>query len=162
MFYSAVDSTIAGLTNRFASSRHVLETFAIFSPSAFPSISGTREIKEKIQKFCKTYKIDSHRCAAELFSFAKAFENFNFDFIENKGDICISDSEDNEDEIEDTNDKTQKTFIDCLSLLTDSKYQLINAYPILVRVYSIAVAIPVTSCSAERSFSTLKHIKSRL
>ena len=58
-------------------------------------------------------------------------------------------------------DKHQ-TFVDCLSVLTDSRYKLIDAYPTLVRVYSIALAIPITSCSAERSFSTLKRVKTRL
>ena len=56
----------------------------------------------------------------------------------------------------------QRTFLDCLSILTNEQYQLVDAYPTLVRVYAIASAIPITSCSAERSFSTLKRVKTRL
>ena len=37
-----------------------------------------------------------------------------------------------------------------------------DAYPILGEVYVIAVAIPVSSSTAERSFSTLKRVKSRI
>ena len=53
-------------------------------------------------------------------------------------------------------------FVDCLSVLTDSRKKLIDAYPTLVRVYSLALEIPITFCSAERSFSTLKRVKTRL
>ena len=65
-----------------------------------------------------------------------------------------------EDVLED--DNNHHTFIDCLSILTNKQYQLIDAYPTLVRVYAIALAIPITSCSAEQSFSTLKRVKTRL
>ena len=58
-------------------------------------------------------------------------------------------------------DKHQ-TFLGCLPVLTDSRYKLIDPYPTLVRVYSIALAMPITSCSAERSFSTLKHVKTKI
>ena len=39
---------------------------------------------------------------------------------------------------------------------------LMDAFPELCRTYSIAVAIPVTSCTAERSFSALKRVKTYL
>ena len=51
-----------------------------------------------------------------------------------------------------------QTFVDCLLVLTYSRKKLIDAYLTLVRVYSIALAIPVTSCSDERSFLTLKRV----
>ena len=38
----------------------------------------------------------------------------------------------------------------------------VDMYPTLVRVYSITLTIPITSCSAEHSFSTLKSVKTRL
>ena len=49
-----------------------------------------------------------------------------------------------------------------MKLLTDQRYNLSDAYPTLVRVYGIAVVIPIKSCSAEGSFSTLKRVKTRL
>ena len=51
---------------------------------------------------------------------------------------------------------------DVLKLLLGTKFHFIDAYPELAKVYSILVAIPVTSATAERSFSALKRIKSRL
>ena len=54
-----------------------------------------------------------------------------------------------------------QTLIDCLPVLNNSKYKLIGVYTTLVRGYSIPLAIPIISCSAERSFSTLKHVLTR-
>jgi hypothetical protein len=49
-----------------------------------------------------------------------------------------------------------------LSLLCNPDYSLVDAYPTLCRVYAIAVAIPVSSSTAERSFSALKRVKTRI
>ena len=82
-----------------------------------------------------------HRCAIELYSFATAFKLFKFDTVENKtdhtdyGDVSDEFSESTEDTDDeygvDVQDKHQ-TFIDCLSVLTDSRYKLIDAYSTLV------------------------------
>ena len=108
---------------------------------------------------------------AVLLNFTSAFELLNFDTVKNKTNhVDYSDANDEfSDSTEDTDveygvdmqDKHQ-TFLDCLPVLTDSRYKLIDPYPTLVRVYSIALAMPITSCSAERSFSTLKHVKTRI
>ena len=112
-----------------------------------------------------------HRCAVELHSFATAFKLFNFDITENKTDHAdYSDlSDEFSDRIENTDDEygvdTQdkhQTFVDYLLVLTDSRYELIDTYPVLVQVYSTALTIPITTCCAEHSFSTLKRIKTRL
>ena len=172
MFYVAVDSVSTGITNRFSSSRHVFEALAILSPKAFPTFleiySTTVQVYENVIKFCETYKIDPDRCAAELLSFATVFKHFNFNLVERKStDFDISDeqysnSDSSEEEDEIAEKSEDKTFADCLSLLTDKRYQLVDAYPTLVLTCSIAMAIPITSCSAERSFSTLKRVKTRL
>lgn len=173
VFTVALDYVTVGLDNRFSDSKHVLEAFSIFSPRAFPTFftdyPTTNHVEEKVREFCNTYKIDVHRCAAELFSFAKVFEDFDLGLIQNKSQTIYLDSDidylsDDEVEIDDEEDASGKfkSFMDCLSVLTNKNYMLIDAYPNLVRVYSIAVAIPITSCSAERSFSTLKRVKTRL
>ncbi|XP_066925478.1 zinc finger MYM-type protein 1-like [Clytia hemisphaerica] len=168
VFNVALDQVTSSLKDRFSDSKHVLEAFTIFSPRSFPNFfqiyPATIHVEAKVRKFCQTYEIDSYRCASELFSFAKAFEKFNLDVIETKAYVTddLADDTDTDVEPEDDVDVTKNTFIDCLSILTNSTYKLIDAYPTLVRVYSIAVAIPITSCSAERSFSTLKRIKTRL
>ena len=56
-----------------------------------------------------------------------------------------------------------ETFLDCLAILFNNTYKLIDAYPTLCRVYAIVVAIPVTSATAGRKFfATLIQMKSRL
>ena len=123
-------------------------------------------IKENVRKFCETYKIDLHHCAVELYSFATAFKLFNFDTNENKTDHAdYSDVSDKfSDSTEDTDDEYEEhqTFIDFLSVLTDSIYKLIDSYPTLVRVYYIVLVILITYSSGERSFSTLKCVKARI
>ena len=37
-----------------------------------------------------------------------------------------------------------------------------DAFPELSKAYSIALAIPISSCTAGRSFSALKRVKTRL
>ena len=39
VFYTAVDSVIAGINDRFSGSRHVLEAFSVFSPKSSPTFS---------------------------------------------------------------------------------------------------------------------------
>lgn len=47
---------------------------------------------------------------------------------------------------------------DCLKVLGENE----NAFPEAIRIYKIALTIPVASASAERSFSVLKRVKSYL
>ena len=54
------------------------------------------------------------------------------------------------------------SYHDALRLLTYPQYHLVDAYPLLCQVYSIALAIPISSCTAEISFSVLKRVKPQL
>ena len=55
MSYTAVDSAIAGINDRFSGSRHVLEAFSVFSPKSFPTFSKsyptTGHVEESIREF---------------------------------------------------------------------------------------------------------------
>ena len=46
-----------------------------------------------------------------------------------------------------------------LSIICNPQYHLLDAFSELCKLYSIAVAIPVPSCTAERSFSALIRVK---
>ncbi len=54
------------------------------------------------------------------------------------------------------------SFSDALQLLCHLKYNLLDAYPVVSKVYAIAVAIPVSSLTAERTYSALKRVISRI
>ena len=54
------------------------------------------------------------------------------------------------------------SFLDALNLLCNPTYHLYDAFLEVCKIYSIAIAIPISTCTAERSFSALKRIKTRL
>ena len=53
-------------------------------------------------------------------------------------------------------------FLEALKILAHPEYHLVDAYPTLCKVYAIAVAIPISSATAEHSFSALKRVKTRI
>ena len=84
-----------------------------------------------------------------------------------KNDEVSSSSDD--EHVEQSGNGTRKqskkkisSFSDALLLLCNPDYSLVDAYPTLCRVYAIAAAIPVSSSTAERSFSALKRVKTRI
>ena len=137
----------------------------------------------------QTYGIDPSRCAEELFTFAPSFSKFNrslFDFPkelkereEYFHDLGDSDSEEecyddnNHDDSENSDDddnqpdeatpnKDVPSFLEALKILLHPAYHQVDAYPTLCKVYAIAVAIPISSSTAECSFSALKRVKTRI
>ena len=58
--------------------------------------------------------------------------------------------------------KDVPSFLEALKILAHPNYHLVDAYPTLCKVYAIAVAIPISSATAERSFSALKRVKTRI
>ena len=155
------------------------------------TFQNARNMIAGISSFCTTYGIDPSRCAEELFTFAPSFSKFNrslFDFPkelkdrkEYFHDLGDSDSEE-EEECYDDNDhddsgnsddddnqpdkatpnKDVPSFLEALKILLHPAYHLVDAYPTLCKVFAIAVAIPISSSTAERSFSALKRVKTRI
>ena len=58
--------------------------------------------------------------------------------------------------------KSSDSHLHALKVLANPTYHLVDTYPLLYKMYAIALAIPVGSCTAERTFSVLKRVKSRL
>ena len=54
------------------------------------------------------------------------------------------------------------SFLDAINLLCNPTYHPYDAFPEVCKIYSIPVATPISTCTAERSFSALKRIKTRL
>ena len=129
--------------------------------------------------FCSTYDIDSHRCTDELYSFATNFDKFIRSCYNTERDDESSESGNEENDAERetgaekrhddeenaaARDSSERppSFIDAIEILANPSYHLVDAYPTLCKVYSITVAIPVSSATAERSFSALKRVKSKI
>ena len=75
--------------------------------------------------------------------------------------ITKSDTDDKSDmEAQLEDDIDDVSFIHAMKLLSNPQYHLVDAYPFLCKVYTIAVEIPISSCTAEHTFSVLKRMKS--
>ena len=86
----------------------------------------------------------------------------NYDDVDDDNDDDVSSTSDNEQSDNGTKKAKIPSFSDALLLLCNPDYSLVDAYPTLCRVYAIAVAIPVSSSTAECSFSALKRVKTRI
>ena len=171
-FTCSIDAITEGIKNRFSGgSRTILEALSILSPSYFSELAvkypTAADLEKKVNRFCALYNIDTFKCADELFSFSKVFKKFKRElFVEDKKEQSDENDElnvsDENDEYNGGNQKNEPTLLDCLAILSDGRFNLMDAFPTLIKVYSIAVAIPVTSASSERSFSVLKRVKSRI
>ena len=159
-------------------------------PELVRNFKTAHDLQPSLITFCETYNLDAFRCADELFNFARSFEKLNCSTIfqpneAQQDDDDVSEGDDdfdcddkNDDEVSSTSDseesdssikkaekQTKKkvpSFSEALSLFCNPDYSLVDVYPILCRCYAIAVAIPVSSLTAERSFSALKRVKSRI
>ena len=161
------------MKNRFAKNKELLQSYSLFSPSNFSTLvetyKTTEHLEPKLKAFCQNYEIDLVRCAAELLSFASAFPRLNHSLISVEGQRIDASDVDEDPEETGMPDSYQAveankmpSFSDALQLLCHPQYHLLDAYPVLSKVYAIAVAIPVSSSTAERTFSALKRVKSRI
>ena len=91
----------------------------------------------KHTKLIRIVVIDSHCCPVELYSFPSGFKLLNFNTVEITDHVDYADYGDVSDEFsditEDTDDEYRvnmqdkhQTFVDCLSIITDSRYKLID------------------------------------
>ena len=146
-----------------------MQSLALFSPSGFPELvenfQNALDLEASITSFCTTYHIDPSRCVEELFTFAPSFSKFNRSLFvfpkERKEDFDDVDGSDSEEEYYDENNhddsdhdeesdedtsydtawnKDVPCFLEALRILSHPDYHLVDAYPTLCKVYTIAVA----------------------
>ena len=181
--YVSVDTVLNSFKNLFEKNRPFLLAFSLFVPSRFPELvmnfKTAHDLHACLNSFCETYNIDAFRCADKFFNFARSFEKFNYSTVsEVQDDDDYDDDEKDDDDVSSTSAKEQSdcsttkakkqlkkkvpSFSEALSLLCNPDYSLVDAYPTLCCIYAIAVAIQVSSSTAERSFSALKRVKTRI
>ena len=99
-FYVAMDKVSNGIKERFKKSQTLLEAFSFFAPSRFPYLQkqykASHDLQKALKGFCDTYKLDSYRCADELFSFFKSFQKFSR-FFQDEDDTDIVSCDDDDD-----------------------------------------------------------------
>ena len=183
-FFVALDTILASMRRRFDKNRSLFETLAIFAPSNFSDLvkSGktAKDLHCTVAEFCDKFHLNTSQCLQELLSFAAVYHRFHSGIPTStcpKDDLLSDDAGD--DGIEEEDEEVQRTsstsssanpdqvlvnwsFLETLHLLCNPTYHLYDAFPEVCKVYSIAVAIPISTCTAERSFSALKRVKTRL
>jgi hypothetical protein len=185
-FYVVIDQILQSMTERFDKS--MFQELAVFSPNQFPDFLRRYKTAHDLQtlaplkSFCEKYDLDLVACADELYSFANVYSRFDSNLFNSASEADDDDllnqamqqfDADINDKVEQSNkrseelteensEKHKSSFSNALAILCNPMYHLNDAYPQLCRVFSIAVAIPISSCTAERSFSALKRIKTRL
>ena len=99
--------------------------------------------------------MDAFRCAEELLSFAQVFDKFKSFYEQSEQgeqsvsiDECIDKEETEQAATDDICGEIDDTISIALSILCNPQYHLLDAFSELCKLYSIAVAIPVSSCTA--------------
>eukprot|EP00731_Ephydatia_muelleri_P009420 Em0005g6a len=138
---------------------------------------SAQDLHCNVAEFCDKFQLNSNQCLQELLSFAAVYDRFHTPSSTSHRmdveDITLTDLLSDETNDDGTTGVDQQTdpvdqvlanwsFLDALNLLCNPAYHLYDAFPEVCKIYSIAVAIPISTCSAERSFSALKRIKTRL
>ena len=110
--------------------------------------------------------MDAFRCAEELLSFAQVFDKFKSFYEQSEQgeqsvsvDECKDKEETEQAATDDICGEIDDTISIALSIICNPQYHLLDAFSELCKLYSIAVAITVSSCTAERSFSALIRVK---
>ncbi|XP_026483030.1 zinc finger MYM-type protein 1-like [Ctenocephalides felis] len=135
IFYRVLDIIINQLKSRFYPMSELISNFSILQPSTLKALNDT-EIMKKALEFVKVYKKDiSESFAKEIFSFRSTFR----DEIEKCS--CIK---------------------DLANLLLIKNHFMSCSFPEMCTALLLFLTIPVTTASAERSFSKLKLIKNYL
>ena len=96
------------------------------------------EITNSLSAFCENYKLDTKECAAEFLSFSN--------FYHRTPNV----------------DEEKSSISDIGVFLSNTHNYMVGCYPCLFRAYTIAMGIPISSCTAERALSVVKRVKSNL
>jgi len=151
---------ISSIENRFSESRNILKDFTLLSPERLKLINNENDLPENAFKYISNWiSIDLTQLKTEYVTFSKSLDkllngmNLNTMYQNLDKQSSNFDSE-NESEIsEDGVDNTENK-ITCLQILKIlSSYDLQQAFPNLFKTYKALGTIPVSSASAERSFS---------
>ena len=140
VFYTAIDSAINVLQEKFRGQRNVLASMSLFQPQGFNTLETTdnKILKQNIEPLMKKYQMDSEIVLKELLHFSSLCISYQADILDPK----------------------HASFIDTYIFLKSKN--LDSVFPELTTIYHILSTIPSSSAECERVFSKMKIIKSRL
>ena len=172
VWYASLDAVICQMKERFGDHQlQLLDCIAKFSPRYLTAQNKDYKLKsEEIAYLCEIYGLDSTEVAAEMNSFQSVF-------LQCRDDVDLTDvaaEETAADEYcdaipEHTGSIDSDGDDDCQTAGTRASFLVplrilccMSAYPNLLVLYKILLSLPISNCSAERSMSRLKLIKTRL
>ncbi|CAB4033500.1 zinc finger MYM-type 1-like [Paramuricea clavata] len=137
-YYNVLDLMTASIESRFdANNAQVLQGLGFLHPCRLEDPGAWRKISVAVKWFQKDLDIDALQ--TEIFSLQVSSLL--------TGVLKKAESE-----------KRRATFVDLFTVLNEEP----ECYGTTIKLMEIALTLPLTSCSAERAFSKLKLIKSRL
>lgn len=135
VFYRVLDIIINQLRSRFLGMNEIVSNFSVLQPATLQNLNDT-DLLEKALAFVHLYKEDiSISFCKEILSFRSSFRH----------------------EIE-----TSSSIRELADLLIIKNHFISSSFPEVCTAFLLFLTIPVTTASAERSFSKLKLIKTYL
>jgi hypothetical protein len=165
VFYRILDTIISSIENRFSESRNILKDFTLLSPERLRLIKNENDLPSDAFKAISNWiSIDLTQLKIEYVTFSKSLDkllngmNINMMYQNLNNHTSDFDSE-NDSENSENDVETSENKITCLQILKIlSSYDLRNAFPNLFKTYKALGTIPVSSASAERSFSKVNYL----
>lgn len=166
VYYKVLDSIITSIQVRFEQSRELLKELSLLSPERLMS-KNENILNYKFNNLQKwIVNIDETALQTEYITFKQSlndllnghelkFNYFNKDKDTENSEVSSA-SDDGSSFNNDQKEKDKLTSLKILELL--SSYDLIGAFPNLYIAYKSLSTIPISSASAERSFSKVIYI----
>ncbi|KAL4119359.1 hypothetical protein QTP88_012175 [Uroleucon formosanum] len=171
--FKVLDAIITSINLRFNDSQEILKDLSLLTSEHMLSIKTKKQLPDNaFQQLSNWININTTKLQCEYLAFSNSlndlFNDTNPTYTskpvnkESEGTDQppdISSEISDESEIEEAS-TTNMSCLDILGLL--SRHNLIAAFPNLYLAYKALCIIPASSASAERSFSKVKLVKSRL
>lgn len=165
VYFFVLDTVSTVLNSRYSQAREVLKDFSLLSVERIKLFSSQQDFPrdsfDALKCWISELNIESLRTEYSAFcnTYSSLTAGINLGDTQNSNDDC-SDNENHDEEEPTTSKSNKENAASMLQLL--SKFNLTSAFPNLYLAYKALYTIPVTSAAAERSFSKIKIIKSRL
>lgn len=170
VYFFVLDTVSTVLNTRYSQARSILKDFCLLSVERIKLFHSTNNFPddsfEALQNWIPEINIEALR--TEYSAFCAAYSSLISSV--NLGVTLHNDQESDNEELNSDDENIELEHNNCstdnenaasiLQLL--SKFNLIAAFPNLYLAYKALYTIPVTSAAAERSFSKVKIIKTRL
>lgn len=162
-----VDKLNGALNSRFSNQKQLYLDLSCFDPRRFPEFKKNGLPPSALNKICTLVNVDRGKLQEELQYLFEVWSDLKLTMTEKFSDLKSesSNGESDEDDEEGTTCSSTSECKQCVKCVFNviNEYNLYSvSFPELHKVYKFILTIPLTQVSCERTFSTLKFVKSRL